>query len=91
MSRVGIRELQRNASAVIRRVARGDRVEITDRGRAVARLVPLVREDLCARLAAEGRLVRGTGDLLALGAPVRPPRGKATASSRLAAARAAER
>lgn len=91
MSRIGIREPQRNTSAVIRRVVKGDRVEITDRGRAVARLVPLVRQDLCDRLAAEGRLTKGSGDLLGLDPPPRRPRGRTSASSRLAASRAAER
>jgi prevent-host-death family protein len=38
---VGIRALQQNASAVIARVASGETVEVTDRGRLVARLVPV--------------------------------------------------
>jgi len=91
MKQIGIRELQRNASAVIRRVIRGARVEITERGRAVARLVPLIREDLREKLAAEGRLVRGNGDLLDGGPPMRLRKGKASPSSRLGAARSAER
>ena len=37
---VGIRALQQNASAVIARVASGETVDVTDRGRLVARLVP---------------------------------------------------
>jgi prevent-host-death family protein len=37
---VGIRQLQQNASAVIREVKAGDTVEITERGRVVARIVP---------------------------------------------------
>lgn len=40
MERVGIRALQQNASAVVARVAAGEVIEITDRGRPVARLVP---------------------------------------------------
>lgn len=40
-SRIGIRALQQNASAVVAEAAAGDVVEITDRGRPVARLVPL--------------------------------------------------
>ncbi len=39
-SSVGIRALQQNASGVVRRAAAGEVVEITDRGRLVARLVP---------------------------------------------------
>ena len=38
---VGIRALQQHASAVVARVAGGETVEVTDRGRPVARLVPL--------------------------------------------------
>lgn len=38
--RVGIRELREDLSKIVRRVARGEVVEVTDRGRPVARLVP---------------------------------------------------
>jgi len=38
---VGIRALQQHASAVVARAAAGEEVVITDRGRPVARLVPL--------------------------------------------------
>ncbi len=41
MSRVGIRELRQNASAVVAEAAAGEVVTITDRGRPVAKLVPL--------------------------------------------------
>jgi prevent-host-death family protein len=40
MKTVGIRQLQQHASAVIRDVKAGEIVEITERGRVVARLVP---------------------------------------------------
>ena len=40
MERVGIRALQQHASEVVRRAAAGEVVEVTDRGRLVARLVP---------------------------------------------------
>ena len=39
--RVGIRELRENLSRLVRRVERGEVLEVTDRGRAVARLVPV--------------------------------------------------
>ena len=35
MERVGVRELRRDASAILRRVAAGETVEVTDRGRPV--------------------------------------------------------
>jgi prevent-host-death family protein len=40
MERVGLRELRQNASQYIARVARGEIVEVTQRGRLVARIVP---------------------------------------------------
>ena len=39
--RIGIRALQVNALAIVRRVARGRRIMVTDGGRPVAQLVPL--------------------------------------------------
>ena len=41
MKTAGIRELKQNASAVVAEVAGGETVTITDRGRPVARLVPI--------------------------------------------------
>ncbi|MCU0307702.1 MAG: type II toxin-antitoxin system prevent-host-death family antitoxin [Thermoleophilia bacterium] len=43
MKRVGIRALKQNASAVVAEAAAGEVIEITDRGRPVARIVPLPR------------------------------------------------
>jgi prevent-host-death family protein len=91
MGRVGIRALRQEASAILRRVAAGERVEITDRGHPVALLVPIAKGDSLASLAAEGRLTRARGDVLALGPPLRVPAGRLPASKRLARARADER
>jgi len=41
MSEVGIRALKQNASAVVSRVAHGETITITDRGRPVAQMTPL--------------------------------------------------
>lgn len=41
MSTVGIRALKQNASEVVARAARGETIEITDRGKPVAKIVPL--------------------------------------------------
>lgn len=41
MKTAGIRELKQNASAVVAEVIAGETVTITDRGRPVARLVPI--------------------------------------------------
>ena len=40
MDRIGLRELRQHASRYIARVAEGDTVEVTVRGRVVARIVP---------------------------------------------------
>lgn len=39
--RIGIRELREALSQAIRRVRRGETLEVTDRGRPVARIVPI--------------------------------------------------
>jgi prevent-host-death family protein len=56
MERIGIRELRQNASRYLALVARGERVEITDRGRPVAILVPL-RGERWEELLATGRVM----------------------------------
>lgn len=60
MERIGIRELKQHASAVIRRVAAGEEVEVTDRGTPVARIVPLPSDDAYTRLVAAGEVVLAT-------------------------------
>lgn len=63
MVRVGVRELRRPASAILRRVAAGETVEVTDRGRPVAVLLRTMPSGL-ARLEREGLLRRAEGELL---------------------------
>jgi prevent-host-death family protein len=41
MDRIGVRELRQHASRYLARVAAGESLEVTDRGRPVARLVPV--------------------------------------------------
>ena len=91
MTRIGVRQLQQNAATVVRRVRRGERIEITDRGRPVAVLSPLPTGDPLDILESAGRVDRAEGDLLALGEPLRLKRGAVSASSRLARLRAEER
>ena len=59
MERIGIRELRQHASRYLARVAAGETIEVTDRGRPVARLVPSPAEDddLLARMEADGMLI----------------------------------
>lgn len=80
MERVGVRELRRQASAILRRVAAGETVEVTDRGRPVAVLLRTMPSGL-ARLEREGLLRRAETDLLDL-VPVLLS-AKATVPSRL--------
>ena len=56
MRSIGIRELRQHASRYLRDVQRGETIEITDRGRPVARLVPPGDGGAVERLIAAGRL-----------------------------------
>jgi prevent-host-death family protein len=51
---VGVRELRNHLSRYLHRVRNGDEVVVTDRGRAIARLVPVGAERVIDRLIAEG-------------------------------------
>jgi prevent-host-death family protein len=61
MDRIGVRELRQHASRYLARVARGEVLEITDRGRAVARMVP-IKADAWADLVSAGRVTPATDD-----------------------------
>lgn len=91
MRSIGIRELRQQASKYLRRVERGETIEVTDRGRPVALLVPVSRRSGLEQLAASGRLVPATGDLLELGEPLEPAPQAPLPSEALAAVRADER
>ena len=41
MDTIGVRELRQHASRYLARVANGESLEVTDRGRPVARLIPI--------------------------------------------------
>lgn len=51
---VGIRELRNHLSRYLDRVRDGEEVVVTDRGRAIARVVPVGGERVLDRLIAEG-------------------------------------
>lgn len=89
MRTIGIRELRQHASRYLRAVERGETLQITDRGRPIAQLVP-VPDDASPieRLTSEGRLSPAVGDLDDLGDGLVAD---TSASDRLAAARADER
>lgn len=90
MRSIGVGNLRQQASKHLRDVERGETIEVTDRGRPVALLVPVPAGGL-ERLAAAGRLVPAAGDLLGLGDPLRPVAGAPLPSAILAKARADER
>jgi prevent-host-death family protein len=74
MASVGVRELRQRASEVLRRVReRGEEVEVTLRGRVVARLVPAARPQ--AKRRARERAVWREIDRLADEIGARWPRG----------------
>ena len=91
MKRIGIRELNQHASRVIDRVRNGEVIEVTYRGKPVAKVVPITdNPGLLGRLVQEGRAVppgaRGT-------IPMPPPAGDArrSASDEVADGRVNER
>jgi len=53
---VGVAELRQNLSKYLRRVARGERLVVTDRNRPVAELGPVNRGSTLDRLIAEGKV-----------------------------------
>ncbi len=55
METIGVRDLRQNASRYLDRVAHGESIEVTDRGRPVARLVPIT-SDAWADMIASGRV-----------------------------------
>ena len=73
MDRVGVRELRQNLSVYLRRVRRGEALEVTERGEPVAVLQPIAREnDALSRLQARGVSIRrGAGNLADLPPPAR--------------------
>ncbi len=62
MERIGVRELRQHASHYLTKVKAGESVEVTERGRLVARLVPPQRaETAVEQLVGEGRLLPASG------------------------------
>ena len=94
MKRIGIRELRQEASKHLREVERGETIEVTDRGRPVARIVPLAADNTFEALVASGRITRAKGDLMEFlerNPPLPRMPGRPTASEELARMREHER
>ena len=90
MERVGVKELRQNASVLLRRVAAGESILVTDRGRPIARLSPLTRSGI-AEIRAAGLVREPLGRMRDAPPAVPVAEGQITAADALAAARADER
>jgi prevent-host-death family protein len=91
MASVGVRELRQRASELLRRVATGETIEVTDRGRPVALLSPLPDAGPLERLRLAGEVTEPAGDLDGLPAPLPLPAGQEPPSAVLARLRRDER
>jgi prevent-host-death family protein len=90
MRSIGIRELRQNASRYLRDVERGETIEITQRGRRVAQLVPPAQGSAVEQLIAAGRL-RTPRKQTPAGPPLEPAAGMPLPSQTLLDDRADER
>lgn len=91
-NRVGVRELRQNLSVYLRRVKRGEVLEVTERGLPVARLTPpSTGSTVLDRLIAEGKARPATGDIRDLPPPIKLPPGSRSVSETLQELRDAER
>ncbi|MDP2290327.1 MAG: type II toxin-antitoxin system prevent-host-death family antitoxin [Actinomycetota bacterium] len=89
MASIGVRELKQNASQMVSKAAAGESLVVTDRGRPVARLVPLL-DDPLAQLAESGEMRPARTALSSLSPTRRRKAGEASLSAELAAMRDAD-
>lgn len=95
MDRIGVRELRQNASRFLKRVQAGESLLVTDRGKPIARLVPVAADtetpkELERRLIEEGVLIPAELDFRTLPPPLAPKPGQRPLSEILAEMRAEE-
>jgi prevent-host-death family protein len=91
MASVGVRELRQRASELLRRVAAGETIEVTDRGRPVALLSPIPEVGPLERLRVAGEVSSADGDLAELPTPLALAPGQEPPSAVLERLRAEER
>ena len=91
MTRIGIRELRQKASEYLRRVERGETIEVTDRGRPIALLTPIPDAPPLERLRAAGDIDLASGNMDDLPEPLPLAPGQEAPSAILARLRADER
>ena len=92
-ARVGVRELRQNLSVYLRRVEKGETLDVTEHGRLVARLAPAPAPEMSSldRLIAEGRATPASRPTGALPDPVELPLGALSVSEALQQMREDER
>ena len=86
-----MRELRQRASELLRLVAGGETIEVTDRGRPVAVLAPIPGGSPLEQLRASGEVTPAEGDLEDLPEPLPLPAGKEPPSAVLDRLRRHER
>jgi prevent-host-death family protein len=91
MLSVGVRELRQRASELLRLVAGGETIQVTDRGRPVAVLAPVPGGTPMERLRASGEISLGHGDFEDLPDPLPLPAGHEPPSAVLERLRRDER
>ena len=91
MASVGVRELRQRASELLRRVAQGETIAITDRGRRVAMLSPAPAGNPIERMRALGEIEPAKGELDDLPEPLVLARGRERPSAVLRRLRRDER
>jgi prevent-host-death family protein len=91
MTSVGVRELRQRASELLRLVEQGETIEITDRGRPVARLGPVPTGTPLQQMRVAGEIEAASGRLDDLPEPLTLPDHIETPSAVLARLRADER
>lgn len=84
MTTVGIRELRASLSRYLKRVRRGDIIDVTDHGELVARIIPAAVPDNVAELLATGRATWSGKRFTAPDSPVRLKRGAPTVAEAIA-------
>ena len=95
VARVGVRELRQNLSVYLDRVKAGEKLDVTEHGRTVARLgpSPVPAASALERLVAQGTARPARADLLAMGPPeaIKLPPGAASVTDVLLRLRDEER
>ncbi len=83
--RVGVRELRQNLSVYLRRVEKGETLEVTEHGRLVARLTPAPAPETSVldRMIAEGRATPASRPFSSLPDPIKLPPGGPSLSEAL--------